>query len=54
MRALESLKGILKKITSMAFKFFFHGNDQNKIHMISWDRSTLPHYKGGMGLLCIT
>lgn len=52
-RTLAIQKCIVKKISSMTSKFFFHRNDQNKIHMIAWDKATLPHSKGGMGLLFI-
>lgn len=53
LRAIAIPKGILNKITALTAKFFFHGNDQNKIHMIAWEKAALPASKGGMSLLFI-
>lgn len=51
LRAIAIPKCILKKINSLTTNFFFNGNDQNKIHMIAWNNTTLPTSKGGIGLL---
>lgn len=39
LRGTNILKGILKKINSLVVKLFFHGMDQNKVHMIAWTKS---------------
>lgn len=53
LRGLALLKCIIKKILSLEAKFFFYGNDENKIHMIAWDKTALPCSKGGVGILSI-
>lgn len=40
-------KNVIKKITFIMSNLFFHGSDENKIHMIVWHKVALPK-DGGM------
>lgn len=46
-------KIVLKKISAIMSKFFFHGSDENKIHMIAWHKVTMPKKKGGVSLISV-
>lgn len=43
----------MRKIYATITKLFFHGKDENKIHMIAWGKVAIPCAKGGMGILSL-
>lgn len=49
-RAIHIPKGIIKKINSLTARFFYHAGESGKTFMISWQNTTLPKIKGGIGL----
>lgn len=49
-RAIPFTKGVFKKLSTIA-RFFFHGKDQNKVHMIVWNKVACPTSRGGVGLI---
>lgn len=53
-RAVHIPKSIIKKINSLTAKFFEHVGETNKLHIISWAKTTLLKVKRGNGLLSAT
>lgn len=54
LRAMTIPKCVLKRISSLIAKFFYHGESVKKLHPISWYKTMLPKDKGGTGLVSAT
>lgn len=43
-------KGIIKKLTSLTAKIFYHIGDGKKLYLTSWSQNAFPRSKGGISL----